>query len=77
MLLTRKKKTIEEVNGGNNSTNLENIDLDKRVIHIHGGMEDNLAEYAKHDSYGHTKILGDSEVTRKIDYNRKDFLGHW
>jgi hypothetical protein len=74
LLLTKKKRTIEEVNGGNNSTNSENIDPDKRVIHIHGRMEHNLAEYAKYDSYGRTKILGDIEFTRKIDYNRKDFF---
>jgi hypothetical protein len=38
---------VEEVNGGNNSINLENTYLDRRAIHIHGGMEHNLAGYAK------------------------------
>jgi hypothetical protein len=43
-----KRKTIEKVNGGDNSTYSRNIDLDKRAIHIHGGMEHNLAMYAKY-----------------------------
>jgi hypothetical protein len=30
-----------------NSTHSENIDSDKRAIHIHGGMEHDLARYAK------------------------------
>jgi hypothetical protein len=29
---------VEEINGGDNSTNSKDIDLDKRAIHIHGGM---------------------------------------
>jgi hypothetical protein len=68
---------VEEVNGGNNSTNSKNIDLDKRAIHIHGGMEHNLAKYAKYYSYGNTKISRGSKFTRKIDYSRRDFFGHW
>jgi len=43
---------VEEVNGGDNSTNLENIDFDKKVIHIYGWMEHNLVGYAKYYSYG-------------------------
>jgi hypothetical protein len=45
---------VEEINGGNNSANLENIDLDRRAIHIHGGMEHILARYAKYYSCGNT-----------------------
>jgi len=29
---------VEEINGGDNSTNSKDIDLDKRAIHIYGGM---------------------------------------
>ncbi len=39
---------VEEVNGGNNSTDSENIDPKRKAIHIHGGMEHNLARYAKY-----------------------------
>jgi hypothetical protein len=42
----------EKVNGGDNSTNLRNTNPNKRAIHIHGGMEHNLAEYAKYDYCG-------------------------
>jgi len=34
---------VEEVNVGDNSTYLKNIDLYRKAIHIHGGMEHNLA----------------------------------
>jgi hypothetical protein len=68
---------VEEVKGGDNSTNSKNIDLDRRAIHIHGGMKHNLVGYAKYYSYGSTKISGGSEFTRKIDYNRRYFFGHW
>jgi hypothetical protein len=37
---------VEEVNGGNNSTDSENIDPKRKAIHIHGGMEHNVAGYA-------------------------------
>jgi hypothetical protein len=37
-----ERRTIEEVNGGDNLTDLENTNLNKRTIHIHGGMEHNL-----------------------------------
>jgi hypothetical protein len=39
---------VEGVNVGDNSTNLENTNPNRRVIHIHGGMEHNLAGYAKY-----------------------------
>jgi hypothetical protein len=65
---------VEEVNGGNNSTNLEDIDPARRAIHIHGRMEHYLARYAKYYSCGGIKISRGSEFTRKIDHNRKDFL---
>ncbi len=69
---------VEEVNGGDNSIDSKNTNLDRRAIHIHGGMEHNLAKYAKHYSYSRsTKILGGSELTKLIDYNRRDILGHW
>jgi hypothetical protein len=41
-----KRRMVEEVNDGDNSTNLENTNLDKKAIHIHGGMEHNMARYA-------------------------------
>jgi hypothetical protein len=47
---------VEEVNGGHDSTNLENTNLNTRAIHIHGGMEHNLARYVKYFSCGNTKI---------------------
>jgi hypothetical protein len=46
----------EKVNGGDNSKYSKNIYPDKRTIHIHGGMEHNLARYAKYYSYGNIKI---------------------
>jgi hypothetical protein len=45
---------VEEVNGGDNSTDSKDIDPIKRAIHIHGGMEHNLVRYAKYYSYGST-----------------------
>jgi hypothetical protein len=38
---------VEKVNGGDNSTNSKNTNLDRRAIHIHGGMEHHLTKYAK------------------------------
>jgi hypothetical protein len=67
---------VEEINGGDNSTNSRNTDLDKKVIHIHGGMEHNLARYAKYYSHRSIEISRGSEFTRKIDYNRRDFSRH-
>ncbi len=60
---------VEEINDGDNSTYSENIDPDIRAIHVHGGMEHNLAEYAKYYYCGSIKILGGNEFTREIDYN--------
>jgi hypothetical protein len=65
---------VEEVNGGNNSIDLENMNLDERAIHIHGGVEHNLAGYSKHYSCRSTKILGGNELTKTIDYGRINFL---
>jgi len=47
---------VEEVNRGDNSIDSKKTNLDKRVIHIHGGMEHNLVGYAKYYSCGSTKI---------------------
>ncbi len=74
MLLIGKKRMVEEVNYGNNSTNLENIDLNKRTIHIHGGMEHNPAKYY---SCGNIEISRGSEFTREIDHNRRNFSKYW
>ncbi len=68
-----ERTTIEEVNGGHNSTYFENINPDRRAIHIHGGMEHNVAGYAKYFSYGNTQILGSSEFTKETNHNRRDF----
>jgi len=57
---------VEEINGGDNSTNLENTDLDKRAIHIHGGMEHNLVGCANYYSYKNIKISKGSEFTGEI-----------
>jgi hypothetical protein len=64
---------IEKINGGDNSTDLKNTDPNKRAIHIHGGMEHNLARYAKCYSCKITKISGISDFTRKFDYRRRNF----
>jgi len=68
---------VEVVNGGDNSTESENTNLDKRAIHIHGRMEHNLIEYAKYYFYGHIEILGSSEFIREINHSRRNFFGHW
>jgi hypothetical protein len=52
VLLIGRKKNVDKVNGGNNSIDLENINLNRRAIHIHRGMEHNLAKYAKYYSCG-------------------------
>jgi hypothetical protein len=70
-------KTIEKINGGNNSTNLERTYLDTRAIHIHVGMEHNLARYAKFYSCGNTKIFESSEFTRETHHNIRDFSIYW
>ncbi len=75
LLIGRKKKV--EVNGEDNSIDLENKNLDKRAIHIHGGMEHNMAKYAKYYSYGRKKISRSYEFTRKFNYSRRDSSKHW
>jgi hypothetical protein len=54
-----------KVNGGDNSTDSENTSPNRRPIHIHGGMEHNLAGYAKYYSCGCTKIFGSNEFTKE------------
>jgi hypothetical protein len=39
---------VQEINGGDNSIDSENKNLDIRAMHIHGKMEHNLARYAKY-----------------------------
>jgi len=58
-------------------SNLENTNLDRKVIHIYGGMEHNLVRYAKYYSCESTEISKNSEFTRKIDHNKRDFFKHW
>ncbi len=65
---------IKVTNGGNNSINSKNTNLDRKAIHIHGRIKHNRAKYAKYYSYGRTKFLGSSEFTREINHNRIDFL---
>jgi hypothetical protein len=50
---------------------------DKRAIHIHGGMEHNLARYAKYYLCGNREISRISELTREIDHSIRDFSRHW
>ncbi len=65
---------VEKINGGDNSTYSEKIDLDKSAINIHGGMEHNLVGYAKYYSCGSIEILGNNEFTRKPIMVNKIFL---
>ncbi len=67
---------MKTVNGGDSSTNSENTNLDRKAIHIHGGMEHNLVGYAKYYSCGHTKTLGSNEITRETNHSKRDFSGH-
>ncbi len=68
---------VEVVNGGDNSIESENTNLDKRAIHIHGRMEHNLIEYAKYYFYGHIEISRSSEFIREINHSRRNFSRHW
>ncbi len=61
------------INGGDNSTNSKNANLDRRAIHIHGGMEHNLAGYAKYYSCGCTKISRIIEFIRETNHSIKVF----
>jgi hypothetical protein len=63
--------------GGNNSTYSKNTNPNKKAIHMYGRMEHNLVGYAKHYSYGSTKILRGSEYIRKSYYNSRDFSRNW
>jgi len=74
MLLIGRKKTIEEVNGQNNSIDSKNTNLDIRSIHIHGRMEHNLAGYAKNYSCGNIsqKVVN---LQEKLIIIEKIFLG--
>jgi hypothetical protein len=47
---------VEEVDGGDNSIDSKKKNPNRRAIHIHGGMEHNLARYAKYYSYGCIEI---------------------
>jgi len=66
---------VVEVNGGDNSIDSKNTNLDKRAIHIHGGMEHNMVGYAKYYSCGRTKISRSSEFTKETNHNRRNFPG--
>jgi hypothetical protein len=68
---------VKGFNGGNNSINSENKNLDKRAIHIHGGMEHNLVEYAKYYSCGCIRISRNNEFTKETNHNRKYIFRHW
>jgi len=71
-----ERRAVEIVYGGDNSTYSKNTNLDQKAIHMHGGMEHNLAMYAKYYSCVHTKISRSSESTREIDLNRRNFSRH-
>jgi hypothetical protein len=51
-----ERRVVEVVYGGDNSTNLENTNLDQRAIHIDEGIEHNLAKYAKYYPCGRIDI---------------------
>jgi hypothetical protein len=68
---------VEKVNSLDNSTNSKNTNINRRAIHIHGGMEHNLVGYAKYYSYKSTKILGNGEFTKETNHSRRDFYRHW
>ncbi len=72
-----ERKAVKKVNGGDDSTDLEYTNPNKRAIHIHVGMEHNLARYAKYYSYGNTWIIRSSEFTKEIDHIRKVFSRYW
>jgi hypothetical protein len=55
---------VEEINARNNLIDSENIDPNRRAIHIHGRMEHNMAKYIKYYSCGNIKILGSNEFIR-------------
>jgi hypothetical protein len=49
-----ERRVVEVVYGGDNSTYSKNINPDQMAIYIRGGMEHNLAGYAKYYSCGST-----------------------
>jgi hypothetical protein len=55
---------VEEINARNNLIDSENIDPNRRAIHIHGRMEHNMAKYTKYYSCGNIEILGSNEFIR-------------
>jgi hypothetical protein len=71
-----ERRTVEGINGGNNSTNSQNTNLEERAIHIRRGMKHNLAEYAKYYLCGRIEISGSNEFIRETDHNRRDFSRH-
>jgi hypothetical protein len=71
------ERKIIEVNGEDNSIDLENKDPNKRAVHIHGGMEHNMAKYAKYYSCGNKEISRSNEFIRKNYYSRRGFSRHW
>jgi hypothetical protein len=71
-----ERRAVEVVYGGDNSTYSKNTNLDQKAIHMHGGMEHNLAMYAKYYSCVQTKISRNSESIREIDHNRRNFFRH-
>jgi hypothetical protein len=71
------RKAIEVVYSVDNSIDSQNTNLDWKAIHIHGGMENKMIEYAKYYSCGHTEILGGIEFTKETNHSRRDFFGHW
>jgi hypothetical protein len=70
-------RTIEKINGGDNLTNSKNTNLNRRAIHIHGGMEHNLVEFAKYYFYGSIKITRSNEFTKEIDNSKRNFSIYW
>jgi len=72
-----ERRTVEKVNGGDNSTNSKDTNLDKRAIHIHGRMEHNMVEFAKYYSCGNTKIITNNEFTKETNNSRRMFFRYW
>jgi hypothetical protein len=69
-----ERRAIEAIYGGDNSTYLENTNPDWSAIHTHGGMEHNLAKYAKYCSCGCIEILGSNEFTRETNHNIEEIF---
>ncbi len=69
-----ERRLVETINGGDNSIDSENTNLDRRAIHIHGEMEHNLVEYSKYYSCGHIEISRNNEFAKETNHNRRNFL---